>query len=74
LNLLPVFTAAIAVALGDALTLWQVVGGVIVLAGVYLTTKPPTKSAAATAAAGAVVTSAAAGGVTGEPSADRART
>lgn len=40
LNLLPVFTAIIAVALGDALTVWQVVGGLIVLAGVYLTTRP----------------------------------
>lgn len=40
LNLLPVFTAIIAVALGDALTIWQVVGGLIVLAGVYLTTRP----------------------------------
>jgi drug/metabolite transporter (DMT)-like permease len=40
LNLLPVFTAIIAVSLGDALTVWQVVGGLIVLAGVYLTTRP----------------------------------
>ena len=40
LNLLPVFTAIIAVALGDALTVWQVIGGIIVLAGVYLTTRP----------------------------------
>jgi drug/metabolite transporter (DMT)-like permease len=40
LNLLPVFTAVIAVALGDQLTIWQVVGGLIVLAGVYLTTRP----------------------------------
>ncbi len=40
LNLLPVFTAIIAVALGDALTVWQIVGGIIVLAGVYLTTRP----------------------------------
>jgi drug/metabolite transporter (DMT)-like permease len=40
LNLLPVFTAIIAVALGDALTVWQVIGGLIVLAGVYLTTRP----------------------------------
>lgn len=40
LNLLPVFTAVIAVALGDALTVWQVIGGLIVLAGVYLTTRP----------------------------------
>ncbi|MFM2353795.1 MAG: hypothetical protein RLZZ608_1201 [Actinomycetota bacterium] len=40
LNLLPVFTAIIAVALGDALTIWQVIGGLIVLAGVYLTTRP----------------------------------
>ena len=34
------FTAVIAVALGDQLTIWQVVGGLIVLAGVYLTTRP----------------------------------
>ena len=40
LNLLPVFTAAIALALGDAITIWQIVGGAIVLAGVYLTTRP----------------------------------
>jgi drug/metabolite transporter (DMT)-like permease len=40
LNLLPVFTAIIAVALGDAITVWQVIGGIIVLAGVYLTTRP----------------------------------
>ena len=40
LNLLPVFTAIIAVTLGDALTIWQVIGGLIVLAGVYLTTRP----------------------------------
>ena len=40
LNLLPVFTAAIALALGDAITIWQVIGGAIVLAGVYLTTRP----------------------------------
>lgn len=40
LNLLPVFTAIIAVTLGDQLTVWQVVGGLIVLAGVYLTTRP----------------------------------
>ena len=40
LNLLPVFTAIIAVALGDAITVWQIVGGLVVLAGVYLTTRP----------------------------------
>lgn len=40
LNLLPVFTAIIAVTLGDAITVWQVIGGLIVLAGVYLTTRP----------------------------------
>lgn len=40
LNLLPVFTAIIAVALGDAITVWQVIGGLIVLVGVYLTTRP----------------------------------
>lgn len=61
LNLLPVFTAIIAVALGDSITVWQVVGGIIVLAGVYLTTRPgatitadevrATKAAATAAAA-----------------------
>ncbi len=40
LNLLPVFTAIIAVTLGDAITVWQVIGGLIVLAGVYLPTRP----------------------------------
>ena len=55
LNLLPVFTAIIAVALGDAITVWQVIGGLIVLAGVYLTTRPgatiPGPGATAAAAA-----------------------
>ena len=55
LNLLPVFTAIIAVALGDDLTVWQIVGGLIVLAGVYLTTRPgatvPGPGASAAAAA-----------------------
>ncbi len=59
LNLLPVFTAIIAVALGDALTVWQIVGGLIVLAGVYLTTRPgatiPGPGAGAGAAAAAPV-------------------
>ncbi len=41
LNLLPVFTTIIALALGDVVTLWQVAGGVIVLVGVYLATRPP---------------------------------
>ena len=40
LNLLPVFTAVIALAFGDVLTIGQVVGGAVVLAGVYLTTRP----------------------------------
>ena len=44
LNLLPVFTAVIAVAFGDVLTIGQLVGGAIVLAGVYLTTRPGTES------------------------------
>lgn len=46
LNLLPVFTAIIAVTLGDPLTVWQVIGGLIVLAGVYLTTRPGATSTA----------------------------
>ncbi|MER3389629.1 MAG: DMT family transporter [Microcella sp.] len=40
LNLLPVFTAVIALAFGDVLTVGQLVGGAIVLGGVYLTTRP----------------------------------
>lgn len=40
LNLLPVFTAAIALLFGDVITIGQLVGGAIVLAGVYLTTRP----------------------------------
>jgi drug/metabolite transporter (DMT)-like permease len=40
LNLLPLFTAAIALTLGDVITIWQILGGAIVLAGVYLTTRP----------------------------------
>lgn len=51
LNLLPVFTAIIAVSLGDALTVWQVVGGLVVLAGVYLTTRPGATVAATDARA-----------------------
>ncbi len=61
LNLLPVFTAIIAVALGDALTVWQVIGGIIVLAGVYLTTRPgATITADEVRAAAAAATDAAA--------------
>lgn len=41
LNLLPVFTTIIAIALGDVVTIWQIVGGIIVLLGVYLATRPP---------------------------------
>lgn len=41
LNLLPVFTTIIALGLGDVVTVWQIVGGVIVLVGVYLATRPP---------------------------------
>ncbi len=51
LNLLPVFTAIIAVALGDAITIWQLIGGLIVLAGVYLTTRPGATIAAPTSIA-----------------------
>lgn len=40
LNLLPVFTALIALAFGDVITIGQVVGGIVVLAGVYVTTRP----------------------------------
>jgi drug/metabolite transporter (DMT)-like permease len=41
LNLLPVFTTIIAIALGDVVTVWQIVGGLIVLLGVFLATRPP---------------------------------
>ena len=51
LNLLPVFTAIIAVSLGDALTVWQVIGGLVVLVGVYLTTRPGATVAAGDARA-----------------------
>ncbi|WAB85203.1 DMT family transporter [Microcella daejeonensis] len=40
LNLLPVFTALIALLFGEVITIGQVVGGLIVLAGVSLTTRP----------------------------------
>jgi drug/metabolite transporter (DMT)-like permease len=40
LNLLPVFTAVIALAFGDVITIGQAVGGAIVLTGVFLTTRP----------------------------------
>ena len=40
LNLLPVFTALIALLFGEVITVGQVVGGLIVLAGVALTTRP----------------------------------
>ena len=40
LNLLPVFTAGIALLFGDVITIGQLVGGAIVLSGVYLTTRP----------------------------------
>ena len=52
LNLLPVFTAIIAVALGDTLTVWQVIGGFVVLAGVFLTTRPGATVAGDTASVG----------------------
>lgn len=38
LNLVPIFTIIISMALGDDITLSQLVGGLIVLTGVYLTT------------------------------------
>lgn len=41
LNLLPVFTTIIAIALGDVVTIWQIAGGLIVLVGVCLATRPP---------------------------------
>lgn len=40
LNLLPVFTAVIALGFGDVITIGQAVGGLVVLAGVYVTTRP----------------------------------
>lgn len=51
LNLLPVFTAAIALLFGDVITIGQLVGGAIVLAGVYLTTRPGATTAPAMIAA-----------------------
>ncbi|MFT8708884.1 MAG: DMT family transporter [Sporolactobacillus sp.] len=44
LNLITVFTAIISIVLGNGITLFQVIGGLIVILGVYLTIK---KSAAA---------------------------
>ncbi|WP_096200589.1 DMT family transporter [Bacillus sp. FJAT-45350] len=38
LNLIPVFTAVISLALGDRITLEQILGGILVFIGVYLTT------------------------------------
>jgi drug/metabolite transporter (DMT)-like permease len=38
LNLVPIFTILISLALGDTITISQIVGGLIVLVGVYLTT------------------------------------
>jgi len=46
LNLLPVFTALIALLFGEVVTVGQVVGGLIVLAGVSLTTRPGATRAA----------------------------
>lgn len=40
LNLMPVFTALIALALGTPITLVQLVGGALVIAGVWLTSRP----------------------------------
>jgi drug/metabolite transporter (DMT)-like permease len=50
LNLLPVFTAVIALAFGDVLTVGQLVGGAVVLGGVYLTTRPGATQASAVTA------------------------
>ena len=47
LNLLPVFTAGIALLFGDVITIGQLVGGAIVLSGVYLTTRPGATTAPA---------------------------
>jgi drug/metabolite transporter (DMT)-like permease len=47
LNLMPVFTAALAIAMGTPITLVQVLGGALVIAGVVLTSRPtPTASVA----------------------------
>ncbi len=50
LNLLPVFTALIALLFGEVITIGQVVGGLIVLAGVSLTTRPGATRAGPTGA------------------------
>ncbi|MET4639000.1 DMT family transporter [Mycetocola sp. 2940] len=41
LNLMPVFTALMALAMGTPITLVQVLGGALVIAGVWLTSRPP---------------------------------
>lgn len=41
LNLMPVFTALMALALGTPITLVQLLGGALVIAGVWLTSRPP---------------------------------
>lgn len=41
LNLITVFTAIISIVLGNGITLFQVIGGLIVILGVYLTIKKP---------------------------------
>ena len=40
LNLMPVFTALIALAMGTPITLVQLIGGALVIAGVWLTSRP----------------------------------
>lgn len=46
LNLIPVFTAIISWALGNKITAAQIIGGLVVFAGVYLTTSAPSKRTA----------------------------
>ncbi|SFN97496.1 DMT family transporter [Mycetocola miduiensis] len=41
LNLMPVFTALIAILMGTPVTLVQLLGGALVIAGVWLTSRPP---------------------------------
>ena len=47
LNLMPVFTALLALALGTPITLIQLLGGALVITGVWLTSRPARKTAPA---------------------------
>lgn len=55
LNLMPVFTALIALAMGTPITLVQLVGGALVIAGVWLTSRPAPQLAPMTEPRSAVI-------------------